>query len=130
MAKVNINPKKLGQEISQLRETKQIPLDKIAESSGLSVAYLEQLEAGEVDKVRKKELKRLGKALEMPTPCVHILGVQPEEIPDKLMGQLAESVQGVIRAIVKAQMEHGGGSNGTADKKPKPKPKKKNRKKK
>ena len=121
--KVNINPKKLGQEISRLRQTKQLPLQQIADDTGLSLAYLEQLEAGDVEKIRKKELKRLSKVLEIPTPCVKILGVDPSQIPDKLMGRLAESVQDAIRACVQHQAEITPETNG--EDKPKKKKKKK-----
>lgn len=123
--KVNINPKKLGQEISRLRQTKQLALQQIADETGLSLAYLEQLEAGDVEKIRKKEIKRLSRVLDIPAPCVKILGVEPSQIPDKLMGRLAESVQDAIRACVQHQADITETNNTNGEDKPKKKKKKK-----
>lgn len=107
MAKVGINRKKLGLEMAQLREIKKVSLEELSAETGMSVEYLRNLEAGEVQKVRRKEMKRLGKAFAMPAPCIQMLGMAPEEIPDRLMGQLAENMQSVIRAAHKCHAEQG-----------------------
>jgi len=123
MAKVKLCPKKLGRELGVLRG--QMPLEQLSEKSGLSVEYLRNLEAGDVRKVRKKELKRLSRALSMPTPCIKFMGVEPGEVPDKVMSKLAGAVQDAIKAVVeyRAEIENG------EDEQPAAEPKKKKKKK-
>jgi hypothetical protein len=106
MAKVKLCPKKLGKEIESLRG--EMPLEQLSEASGLSVEYLRNLEAGDVQKVKKKELKRLGKALQMPTPCIKMMGLDPADVPDKILSQLAGTVQQAIKACIAARHETNG----------------------
>ena len=82
-----------------------MPLEQLSEASGLSVEYLRNLEAGDVQKVRKKELRRLGKALQMPAPCIKMMGLDPADVPDKVLSELADSVQKAIKAVCFARQE-------------------------
>jgi transcriptional regulator with XRE-family HTH domain len=117
MAKIAINTKKFGQELSQLRETRKISLEWVAEKTGLTPEYLRSLESGGLEKVKQKHIRRLGKAYKMPAKCLRLLGIHPNEVSDKALGQIAgrvvEHMQHVIRAIAEAQQ------NGTGKKKKK-----------
>lgn len=112
--KVKLCPKKLGREVETLRGA--TTLEQLSEQSGLSVEYLRNLEAGDVQKVKKKELKLLGRALKMPKPVIRFMGVNPDEVTNKTMASLARSTQDALRALVLLQKE---------EKEPEPKKKKK-----
>ena len=105
MVKVNIDPKKMGLEILKLREMRKFTLEQVSKESGLSLAYLQQLESGDIEKIRKKELRRLSKALRLPVPCVKMLGIESDKISDKWLSRLALAVQNVIYVCVKSQDE-------------------------
>lgn len=84
-----------------MRETRELPLNQVSEETGLSMEYLEQLEAGKLKKVRKKTVRRLSKVLRLPVACVKMLGIDTGKIADKGLGSLALAVQNSIKELTK-----------------------------
>lgn len=103
MAKAKINPQQFGTQVSKLLKAAHITSEVLAEKSGLDVERVRSIESGTVEKVTKKDCKRIGKVLQIPTPVVQFLGVEGDEG----FSLVAEATQAAIIALVVAQSQNG-----------------------
>jgi len=95
----NINNRKLGSAVREIRKLRRLTQAELAEAADMSSNNLAILERGERG-FTLKSINRLAKALDLPAPCLVVLGTDAPNRKDTAAVQLLEALQRLVRSLV------------------------------
>jgi transcriptional regulator with XRE-family HTH domain len=90
---------KLAQEIANLREMSALTPEKFCERADISLKKLEKLESGKC-RVKKKDRKKIAKALQVPPEIVKLMGMKADGMP-KSLKDLLVATQDAVKELIK-----------------------------
>lgn len=86
------SPNQLGSKLREVREVRGVPLKAIADPAGISIAYLQKLERGDVKSPSPHVLYRLAEVLKVPYPLLMELAGYVVPRGEEAEGRPAESL--------------------------------------
>ncbi|MGI4741598.1 MAG: helix-turn-helix domain-containing protein [Janthinobacterium lividum] len=98
--------KTLGQQLTELRESKGLTQDELAVKSGISRPQISRLENDDVDVPRRSTLAKLTSALDVPSTALHIpLQAGNRKVADVESETLAQFENVILRERISEQNE-------------------------